>query len=255
MVEAAAELAVGQIVGQLHNVSAAYHGDIYVLRDLNVTFRSGTVTGIIGPNGAGKSTVLRTFVGLLRPRQGEVRLYGRATDRIATHELASLGVGYVPQNRSLFLDLSVEDNLLLGCWSFRKDAARVRQAVAIAVDAFPELGGRLRVPAGSLSGGQRRFLEIARALMLQPKILLLDEPTAMIAPKFAAEVYRKIIELAKQGLAVVLVDQNVRPCVRASNYLYVMELGRKTAEGPTDGMQSDAGLRDMISRWLDVSGG
>ena len=117
------------------------------------------------------------------------------------------------------------------------------------------LGAARRSPAGMLSGGQRRFLEIARALLLDPKIILFDEPTAMIAPKFAADVYEKIRTLAAEGLAVILVDQNIKPCIEVSNYIYVLELGQKTTEGTADFLRSDDKMREEIGRWLEVSGG
>jgi branched-chain amino acid transport system ATP-binding protein len=242
-------------VAEFHNVSAAYFGDIHVLRDLSLVFRSGTVTGIIGPNGAGKSTVLKTFMGFLEPRSGDIRLYGKSLKGVPSHVMALMGVGYVPQNRSLFLDLSVEDNLLLGCWPIRRDRVRVRRILERALSEFPMLGAARRSSAGALSGGQRRFLEIARALLLDPKIILFDEPTAMIAPKFAAEVYQKIKALAAQGISVVLVDQNIKPCIAVSDYIYVLELGQKTTEGTSGFFQSDDRMRAEIGRWLEVSGG
>ncbi|MGY3158851.1 branched-chain amino acid ABC transporter ATP-binding protein [Bradyrhizobium elkanii] len=243
------------VVAEFCDVSAAYFGDIHVLRNLSLIFRSATVTGIIGPNGAGKSTVLKTFMGALKPRSGDIRLYGKSLAGIPNHVLALMGVGYVPQNRSLFLGLSVEDNLLLGCWPIRHDRVRTRRILDRALTEFPMLGAAHRSPAGSLSGGQRRFLEIARALLLDPKIVLFDEPTAMIAPKFAADVYEKISELAAGGLAVVLVDQNIKPCIEVSDYIYVLELGQKTTEGTADFLKSDDKMREEIGRWLEVSGG
>ncbi len=243
------------VIGELRGVSAAYFGDIHVLQGLDLTFNAGRVAGIIGPNGAGKSTVLKTFFGLLRPLEGDVLLNGQSVARTPSHAMAAMGVAYLPQGRSLFLDLTVEDNLLLGCWPIRSHRRAVRSAVQRALDIFPSLHDARRQSAGSLSGGQRRFLELARALLLEPKLLLLDEPTAMIAPRFAAEVYAMIRSIANEGVAVVLVDQNIRPCVEVSDHIYVLELGRKTAEGTAQDLQTDDALRDVIAGWLEVRGG
>jgi len=243
------------IVAEFCGVSAAYFNDIQVLQELNLQFRRGLVTGIIGPNGAGKSTVLKAFMKLVRSQAGDILLYGKSLAGIPSHVMALMGVGYVPQSRSLFLDLSVEDNLELGCWPIRHDRSNVRRAVDRALSEFPMLSDARRSQAGALSGGQRRFLEIARALLLEPKIILFDEPTAMIAPKFAIEVYDRMSALAKTGIAIVLVDQNIKPCIEISDYVYVLELGRKTMEGSSSFFRSDDRVRAEIGRWLEVSGG
>lgn len=237
------------------NVYAAYFGDIHVLKNLTLSFRSGEVTGIIGPNGAGKSTVLKTLMGFLKPSAGDIVFDGRSLLGTPSHDMVHVGVGYVPQNSSLFLDLSVEDNLILGCWPIRRDGARVRRAIDRVLGDFPMLAPFRHGRAGELSGGQRRFLEIARALLIEPKALLFDEPTAMIAPKYASEVYDHIARLARQGIAVILVDQNVRPCIQVSDYVYILELGQKTMEGDADAFRSDERIRAEIGRWLEVSGG
>lgn len=236
-------------------VNAAYFGDIYVLRDLSLSFRAGQVTGIIGPNGAGKSTVLKTLMGFLRPRSGHILFEGRSLNQTPSHAMASIGIAYVPQNSSIFLDLSIEDNLELGCWPIRREKKKLRESIDRVLADFPMLASARRARAGDLSGGQRRFLEIARALLLEPKALLLDEPTAMIAPKYALEVYDRIAQLARTGIAVVLVDQNVRPCIQVSDYTYIMELGRNSMEGDAEAFKSDDRIRAEIGRWLEVSGG
>ena len=140
-------------------------------------------------------------------------------------------VAMVPQSRSLFGELSVHDNLMLACWTFRGDKARVARALDHAYDRFPILKDRRGQMAGAMSGGQQRFLELARALVLEPQVLLLDEPTAMVAPKLSAEIYEFIAGLPAQGISVLLVDQNVRQCVRISDHLYVLELGRNKVDG------------------------
>ena len=236
---------------ELRDVHVAYQGDISILRGLNMTIRRGQITGIIGPNGAGKSTALKTLYGFLRPARGEVMLDGRSVTGTPPHDLVGHGIAYVPQNRSLFDDLSVNDNLLLGCWCFRRDRPRVRRALEKAYDQFPMLKERRRETAGSLSGGQQRFLELARALVLEPTIMMLDEPTAMIAPKISQELYAFITALPQQGITVALVDQNVRSCVRIADHVYILDLGQNRADGNATDFESDGSMREMIAEWLD----
>jgi len=235
----------------LNDVTVAYHGDITILNGVSVAARKGCVTGIIGPNGAGKSTVLKTMFGFLPLRGGSISLQGRDISRDPANRRAGQGVAYVPQNRSLFADLSVEDNLLLGCWTFRKDRARVRRQIDSVYARFPILAEKRRDPVSSMSGGQQRFVEFGRALLIEPSVILLDEPTAMLAPKISKEIYAFVRGLADEGLTVVLVDQNVRRCVEVSDYLYILELGRNKAEGARQAFEQGSGLRDMVATWMD----
>lgn len=238
-------------VMELRNVSVAYHGDIRILQGLSLAVRPGQITGIIGPNGAGKSTALRTLYGLLKPIEGDVAVDGEVVTGMPPWRFIAKGIALVPQNRSLFNDLSVEDNLRLACWSFRRDKARVNGALERAYAQFPILHERRKQPAGKMSGGQQRFLELGRALALQPRVVLLDEPTAMIAPRLSAEIYEFIAALPKQGITVVLVDQNVRQCVRISDHLYVLELGQNKVDGAKEDFAQDEQLRTLIAEWVD----
>jgi branched-chain amino acid transport system ATP-binding protein len=236
---------------ELCEVSVSYHGDISVLKKLSLRVGAGGITGIIGPNGAGKSTVLKTLYGFLKPGKGDIVLRGERVNGVPPYEYINRGVAYVPQNRSLFEDLSVEDNLRLGCWAFRNDRRRIAEAIEIAYHHFPMLKERRKAMAGSMSGGQQRLLELGRSLAIQPSIILLDEPTAMIAPRLSREIYDFIKALPESGITVVLVDQNVRQCVAVSDYLYVLELGRVRGEGDRTSFGDDTQLRGMISEWLD----
>lgn len=236
---------------EMSDAVVAYNGDITVLNGLSINSRSGSVTGIIGPNGAGKSTALKTLAGLLPLKKGEIRLGGEDISKAKAYERALNGVAFVPQNRSTFAELSVHDNLLLGTWPFKKDQARVKRVLRDVYDRFPELAQRSRHLAKELSGGQQRFLEIARALLLEPKVILLDEPTAMIAPKLSKEIYRLIQNLAKEGATIILVDQNVRQCAAISDYLYILELGKNKAEGSHDSFATDTQLKEMVAEWVD----
>lgn len=241
----------GQPVLALRNVDVAYHGDIRILQGLSLAMRPGQITGVIGPNGAGKSTALRTLYGLLRPVSGDVLIDGKVVTGMPPWRFIEHGIALVPQGRSLFNELSVDDNLRLACWTFRRDKARVAEALERTYAQFPMLRERRTQAAGAMSGGQQRFLELGRALALRPRAVLLDEPTAMIAPKAAAEIYEFVRELPRQGITVLLVDQNVRQCVRISDHLYVLELGRNKIDGSAQAFSEGSSLRDMIAEWID----
>jgi len=235
----------------LEDVTVAYHGDITILNHVNIQAQAGKVTGVIGPNGAGKSTVLKTMFGFLPPRTGRITLRGADISAQPSHERASNGVAFVPQHRSLFGELSVHDNLLLGCWPFRKDKARVRRRIDSVYDRFPILAQKRDDPVSSMSGGQQRFVEFGRALLIEPSVILLDEPTAMLAPKISKEIYTLIRGFADEGMTVVLVDQNVRRCAEVSDYMYILELGRNKAEGGREAFDDGGGLREMVASWMD----
>lgn len=235
----------------IKDVTVAYHGDITILNNVSIEARAGQVTGIIGPNGAGKSTALKTFFGLLPLRSGSVMLQGRDISRQKPHDRAGEGVAFVPQHRSLFADLSVEDNLALGCWVFRHDKARVRRRIDAIYERFPILRDKRNDPVSSMSGGQQRFVEFGRALLLEPSVILLDEPTAMLAPKISREFYTLIRSFADEGMTVILVDQNVRRCAEISDHLYILELGRNKADGSREQFQEGSALRDMVAAWMD----
>ncbi len=236
---------------ELRAVDVAYHGDIRILQGLSLAVRTGVITGVIGPNGAGKSTALRALYGLLRPVAGDVCIAGKPVTGMPPWEFMRHGVAMVPQSRSLFNELSVEDNLRLACWTFRKDRPRVERALERAYQQFPVLRENRGRLAGAMSGGQQRFLELARALALEPRVVLLDEPTAMVAPKLSAEIYEFIRSLPEQGISVLLVDQNVRQCVRVSDHVYVLELGRNKVDGSVEDFASNQALRDLIAEWVD----
>lgn len=244
-------MAIETPVLELRAVDVAYHGDIRILQGLSMAIRPGRITGVIGPNGAGKSTALRTLYGLLKPVAGDVLVDGDVVTGMPPWRFIERGISLVPQSRSLFNELSVEDNLRLACWSFRRDKARVAESLERAYAQFPVLRERRRHPAGAMSGGQQRFLELGRALALRPRAVLLDEPTAMIAPKLAAEIYEFIHGLPKQGITVLLVDQNVRQCVRVADHVYVLELGRNKVDGAAGDFAKDVDLRNLIAEWVD----
>ena len=233
---------------EARDLTVSYYGDIYVLNNVSMQAAEGRITTLIGPNGAGKSTLLKTIFGYLKPRQGRVFLDGQdITDR-SPYERVAAGLAYIAQEHAVFPTMTVQENLELGAWVFRHDRPAVREALARIYERYPILWERRDVAAGSLSGGEQRMLEIARALMPDPQVLLVDEPTAGLAPMVAHAIYREIEKLRDQGKTVVLVDQNVREAVPRSDYLYVLELGRVKSEGPAAEMGQD--LRAIVAAWV-----
>lgn len=235
---------------ELRDASVSYSGDITILKDLSIRVRENSITGIIGPNGAGKSTALKTMYRMLNISTGQLFYDGQDISRMDQTELIRRGIAFVPQSHSVFGGLSVRDNLILGAWSIRKQRARIREAIDRVYSLFPMLEEKDESLAGTLSGGQQRFLEIARSLMTDPTVIFFDEPGAMIAPKYSRQIYDFISLLKEQGKTVVLVDQNVRQCVNVSDHLYVLELGRNKIDCPTDSMTGNAEMMSLIADWI-----
>ena len=208
---------------ELRGVVAGYGaGDILKGVDLDVAI--GKITCLIGPNGAGKSTVLKTVSGLLRPRQGSVTFEGAEISHLSPKARLRLGIVHVPQERSLFPAMSVWDNLLMGGYLIR-DAALLRRRIDAAADAFPVCRARAREHAGSLSGGEQKQVELARTLVLDPRVVLLDEPSIGLDPRSRQLVFSSVQALSETGRTVLLVEQNARSGLAASDVGAVMESG------------------------------
>lgn len=238
-----------QIRGE--DLTVAYYADIHVLLDVTVEAPENKITCVIGPNGAGKSTLLKTLFGYLVPRSGRVYLDGRDITALPAQERMRLGVGYVDQLHSVFPEMSVDENLELGAWTFRRDKSGIAEAKDRIYDQYPSLATRRTIHAGLMSGGEQRMLEIARVLMPDPSLILLDEPSAGLSPKITENIYDEITRLKEIGKTILLVDQNLNSAVPRSDYLYVMELGQVSADGPTDELGED--LRQIVSDWLSVT--
>ncbi|HEY1935975.1 MAG TPA: ABC transporter ATP-binding protein [Acetobacteraceae bacterium] len=230
------------------NLVAGYLPGIHILNGMSVDVLPGQVRCVLGPNGTGKSTLLKVLFGFLPALSGEMMLGDASLHGIAAHRMGALGVTYLPQRPSLFPFLSVEVNLRLGTWSFRKDRALARQRIDRAYAQFPILSERRRQAAGTLSGGQQRQLEIARALLTNPRVMLIDEPTASIEPRIAAQIYALIAGLARDGKAILLVDQNIVGALGIADYVYVMRTGSLLTEGPRTDFTDD--VETLVSRWL-----
>ena len=229
---------------ELDTVTAGYVDAIDILNELTLRVAPGTITGIIGPNGAGKSTLLKTIFGFLHPHRGRILFDGDDIGHEAPHTLKRRGLSYVPQGTNVFPQLTVQENLELGAWVFRRDAARIEALIERAYAAFPRLRERRRLRATGLSGGEAKMLSVAKELVTDPKLLLVDEPSAGLAPVISNQLYDRLVEARARGVTILLVDQNIAKCVEVSDYLYMLEMGRVRHEGPRAVFREH--LRDLV---------
>ncbi|HLJ68025.1 MAG TPA: ABC transporter ATP-binding protein [Chloroflexota bacterium] len=211
-------------------LSAGY-SRLPVVSDIDLDAQPGAVTAIVGPNGAGKSTLLKAVMGILRPMSGSVLLGDRDVTGWESHRVARAGMGYVPQVGNVFPSMSVVENLEMGAFT-RKGGIKERMNEVLAM--FPDLQAAARRPAGVLSGGQRNMLGMARALMLDPQVLLLDEPTAGLAPMYVGRIWDRVQAIAASGTSVVVVEQNVDLALDHADWAYILIAGRNFAQGPAD---------------------
>jgi len=235
---------------KVDNVVAGYYGDINVLQGVSINAQDRKVTAIIGPNGAGKSTLLKVIYGFLKPRKGRILYNKEDITGKRPSSLLNLGIAYVPQGRTVFPSLTVEENLELGAWTIRKNHSAVKRAIKEVYEFLPALKKYRYNKARVLSGGTQRMLEIGRALMTKPRLLLLDEPTALLAPKLAKEIYGVIEELKEANVTIILVDQNVKRCIKVADYIYVLEMGRNKVDGSKEKFEKQ--LRNVVREWLIV---
>lgn len=228
---------------EFHDVVAGYK-DFMILNNLSFSVRAGSITLLIGPNGAGKSTVLKTLFGLLKPRQGSIRLDGRDITGTAPSELLARGIAFVPQGRNLFGKLTVYENLELGGITLGMKTARERIPEVLAL--FPRVRERLHSRAASLSGGEQKQLEVGRALLLRPRVLLIDEPSIGLSPIVVQDVFKLLRRLADQGTTVLMVEQNVKSALRYSDDAIALESGRLVLHKPAQAVLADPDMERLF---------
>lgn len=213
---------------EIQGLTAGY-GNSPIIHDVNMSASAGSTVVIVGPNGAGKSTLLKAIVGLLSIFSGAIKLQGQEIKGVSAERLVDLGLGYVPQNRNVFPSLTIQENLEIGAYLRPKTMKERMEQVYLM---FPDLMKAAKRPAGTLSGGQRNMLAVGRALMADPSVLLLDEPTAGLSPAYTKTVWEHILRIAELGKAVVVVEQNATTALSSADWGYVLAAGRNRDEGP-----------------------
>jgi neutral amino acid transport system ATP-binding protein len=224
-----------EIVLETEDLVAGYVPEVDILNGVSITVCEGEVVTVIGPNGAGKSTLVKTIFGLLRPRRGRIVFRGEDIGRAKPHAITRKGLSYVPQLENVFPSLSVEENLEVGSLDRSRTPDRIEQMYGL----FPRLGERRRQTVGTMSGGERQLVAMARALMPDPQALLLDEPSAGLAPAFVDAIFEKVTEINETGVTVVMVEQNARRALAMSDRGYVLDVGANRFEGTGRDLLSD----------------
>jgi branched-chain amino acid transport system ATP-binding protein len=219
-----------------------FYGAVHALKGVSLRAAEGEIVTLIGANGAGKSTLLRAISGLVRPRAGRVRFDGRDLGRVPAHEIVGLGVSQAPEGRMVFANLTAEDNLELGAYR-RRDRAGIAADRERVFALFPRLKERRRQNAGTLSGGEQQMLAIGRALMSRPRLLLLDEPSLGLAPLLVREIFRTIRDINRDGVTVLLVEQNAHMALSVAGRGYVLETGRVRLEDSAASLLRNEGVR------------
>ncbi|HWN13893.1 MAG TPA: ABC transporter ATP-binding protein [Candidatus Dormibacteraeota bacterium] len=234
---------------ELENVRSGY-GKLEIVQAASLEVGDGAIVGIIGPNGAGKSTLLKTAFGYLPPFAGRIALDGREIAGRRPDEIMRLGVGYLAQAGGLFAEMTVYDNLVLGGYTVSR--ADKRRAIDAVYARFPLFRDRGRQLAGALSGGEQRLLAIARALIVRPRLLLLDEPSAALAPRFIDLIYTTLVALNRDGLAMLIVEQNVEAILAVAHRVFVLDLGRNAFDGTPAELRASDRIRRL---YLGEEGG
>jgi len=219
------------------------YGNVEVLHGISLDVGEGEIVALLGSNGAGKTTTLRAISGLIRPRAGEIVMAGQPLNALRANQIVALGLGHVPEGRRMFGALTVEENLQLGGYLIRRDGAVLAQRMDHVFQTFPRLGERRSQLAGTLSGGEQQMLAIARALMLRPRIIVLDEPSMGLAPKLVRVIFSMIADICKEGTSILLVEQNARQALRIAHRAYVLESGRIALAGPARDLAQDSRVR------------
>jgi branched-chain amino acid transport system ATP-binding protein len=219
------------------------YGEVAACRNVSFHVDRGEIVTLIGANGAGKSTTLRAIAGALMPRAGSIRLDGRDITRLPSHERVRLGIALVPEGRRVFPFLTARENLELGAFRYRQDSAKVRGLIDKVFAMFPRLQERASQNAGTLSGGEQQMLALGRALMSEPQLLCLDEPSLGLAPLIVQDIFRTIRAVNQEGISVLLVEQNARYALETASRGYVLQTGSIIASGPCAALREDERVR------------
>jgi branched-chain amino acid transport system ATP-binding protein len=220
----------------------AYYGDLQVLWGISMEVNEGELVALVGPNGAGKTTTLRVITGLLKPASGSIHFHGHHLGKESAHKIVELGISQVPEGGRIFAGMSVLENLELGAF-LPKARVNKNESLKWVYSIFPRLEERMEQRAGTLSGGERQMLAIGRALMSKPKLLLLDEPSFGLAPILVEHIFEMITEINKQGVTVLLVEQNIRAALELADRAYVIENGRVVGQGVHEDLLSFESVR------------
>jgi len=218
-----------------------YYGNIHALQGISLTVGRGEIVTLIGANGAGKTTTLKTISGLLHPRRGRVVFEGKDISRTAAHHLVRAGIGHAPEGRRIFGRMTVLENLLMG--AFTRDQTTIQPDIERVMDLFPRLRERTNQLGGTLSGGEQQMLAIGRALMSEPRVLLLDEPSLGLSPILVQQVFATIKEINGQGTTILLVEQNALQALSIAHRAYVLQTGRVVLTGPADEVKENESVR------------
>lgn len=221
-----------------------YYGEIHAVKGISIDVKKGSITTLIGANGAGKSTTLKTIVGLLTPKVGSILFEGKPIHNLGADDVVRLGIGYVPEGRRIFPVLTVDENLDMGAF-IRKDQEGILSDKQKMYDLFPALKDRKKQLAGSLSGGEQQMLAIGRALMSRPKLLLMDEPSLGLAPILVKAVFKIITELNKDGITILLSEQNARAALKIADYGIVMETGHVRFADTAESLQGNSVVQSV----------
>jgi len=211
---------------EVTNLTAGY-GEMDILHDVHIKVEKGQIVSVIGPNGAGKSTLLKTIFGLIKPRSGKILFKDEDITGLQPDKVARKGISYVPQVENVFPSLTIQENFEMGAF-IRND--NYSKKIAEIYELFPALKGREKHRAGTLSGGQRQMVAMGRALMLDPELLLLDEPSAGLAPVVVSDIFQKIIEINRSGVSIIIVEQNAREALKMAHHGYVLAMGRNVLD-------------------------
>jgi ABC-type branched-subunit amino acid transport system ATPase component len=234
---------VTQVLLRAENVTAGY-GKHDILHSVSLEVRHGEMVSVIGPNGAGKSTAFKTIVGFVRPTSGRVVLDGQDITGLRPDQILRRGLAYVPQGRIVFPEMTVLENLEMGAY-IERDAGRVREALERVYALFPVLADRRRQRAGTMSGGEQQMVAIGRALMTTPKVVLLDEPSLGLAPKFVSLIFDRLVEMKRAGYTLMVVEQNAARALAVADRGYVLELGRNRFEGSGQSLLGDPEVKRL----------